>query len=561
MNLRRAALLTLALAATAALAWQTTRTLTAPKPQPLAALAPSGALLTIESPDFAALLHSWNASPEQKAWLASSNYAVFSNSRLFGRLTDAEAQFAAASQIPAATLLPQVAGRQSLFAWYDVGNLEFLYITRLPAAQAAQTDLLKSRGRWSQRQAGSIPFYTRTAGQGTEKRSVAFASTGGLFFLATREDLLANALNLLQHTPQASSITAEPWYQDATAALPPEATAPILHMVLNLDRIVPLPQFRTYWIQQNLTQMAAYKSATADLYRAPNAFREERSLLLKSPPDPTPPDPDLAPIAALAPPSGVYRATANPTPAEAVTALEEKLLGRAQPATVASTSAADPTLTTAQSGTTSDLETRIDTPAPIAATFSTQALTQALQSAQIDQLLTYSEAQPATALWVPIHNAIILHAAAPWSPQAIAAALQQSLRGTLTTSTLGIDFHATGPLYTLTGPKPLVFTIEGPYLILADSVPLLQTILQLPKSTAPALPATLVTGFNHTAQRAPYTRLTTLIDGTPTETPAFFSQNIRTLSDAFANLQTERLIERHQGPVIHQTVTYQWTAP
>lgn len=104
--------LALVFLATTALAFQTVRTLAKPgtNDQPLASLTPPGALLSIESPDFAGLLKSWNSSPQQKAWLASANYSVFSNSRLFGRLGDAETQFAAASQIPAATLLPQVAG-------------------------------------------------------------------------------------------------------------------------------------------------------------------------------------------------------------------------------------------------------------------------------------------------------------------------------------------------------------------------------------------------------------------------------------------------------------------
>ena len=135
MTPRRLLLAATLLVATAALAWQVARTRTAATPPvDLAALTPAGALLSIQSPDFTGLLASWNNSAEQKAWLASTNYSVFSNSRLFGRLTDAETEFAAASQIPAATLLPQVAGKQSLFAWYDVGNLEFLYITRMSPA-------------------------------------------------------------------------------------------------------------------------------------------------------------------------------------------------------------------------------------------------------------------------------------------------------------------------------------------------------------------------------------------------------------------------------------------
>ena len=604
------------LAATA-LAFQTVRSLAKPSgadTQPLAALTPPGALLSIESPDFAALLNSWNSSPEQRAWLASANYSVFSNSRLFGRLNDAETQFAAASQIPAAKLLPQVAGKQSLFAWYDISNLEFLYITRMSPAQAQQTDLLKSRGKWQQRSAGGITFYMRTSGNGsdTPKRTVAFASTNDLFFVATREDLLANALQLLSASKSEgaaqNSLAAEPWFTAASATLKPGPGAPpILHMVLDLQRIVPMAQFRTYWVQQNITEFKQYRSAVADLYRDPSAFHEERSILLMpstaATADPTTPaDPDLAPLAALAPTTGVSRAMATTVPTDAITAIQEKLLG--SPVTSAtSVDAPDPSLTPAQAGDATDLDTRIDTPAPVSTAASNQALTAALEAAGFDALLTYSSAQ-ATAqtslgqasLWLPIHSAVVLHATGAWKPDAVAQALQQSLRGALTTSTLGIDFHpATAggrTVYALTGPKPLFFAIAGSYLLLADDQPLLTSMLAAPPAAPAPMHATLIAGFNHSAQRAPFARLTSLIDGTnktaaqpdsappvrttgdvpppppipappdPAAPPAFFSGNIRSLSDAFAALESEHLTERHatssSGAILRQTVTYQW---
>ena len=108
----------------------------------LASFAPQGALLSIESPDFKALLKSWSSSQEEQRWLKSDNYTSFSNSRLFSRLGEAQDQFAATAGFPPdVEFLQQVAGGQSLFAWYDIGNLEFLYITRMPKGDAAKTPL------------------------------------------------------------------------------------------------------------------------------------------------------------------------------------------------------------------------------------------------------------------------------------------------------------------------------------------------------------------------------------------------------------------------------------
>ncbi len=585
----------------------------------MASMLPQGALLTIEAPDFAALLRAWNDSPEQKAWLASGNYSVFSNSRLFGRLNDARGEFESAAAPPKkknaddgsgltfdADFLTQVAGRQSIFAWYDVGKLEFLYITRMSPAQAASTALMQQHSGWSTRQAGGATFYIRHPAQSEsgQARTVAFSQVsqpgGALLILATREDLIANALQLIDSRTSSNSraatvppsVATEPWFTDASAALPSAATPPALHMVLNLDRIVPLPAFRTYWVQQNITQMKQYRAAASDLFREPAAFREERALLLKSP-DTVPEQADLASLVALAPPnSGVYRATATHDSALAITALEEKLLGRVTLAALPATAAPDPSLQAAQSGSTADLETTIDTPPPVSASFSNQALAQALNQAGFDALLTWSTAlAPATprGLWIPIHSAVVLHASSAWNPEALQSALQQSLRGNLTTATLGIDFRPTATsdetIYVLTGPKPLFFAVRTNLCLLSDDQPLLLALLKQssapPATPAPAL-ATSIAGFDHSSQRAPFARLTSLIDGTnqqpatPTPSanqsgndeaaaPAYFSVNLRSLSDAFASLAGERFVERRidtpSGPALSQTVTYEWQRP
>jgi hypothetical protein len=50
--------------------------------EPLSKYFPPGALLYLQTSDFLALLADWNASPQKQEWLRSSNYEVFSRSRL-----------------------------------------------------------------------------------------------------------------------------------------------------------------------------------------------------------------------------------------------------------------------------------------------------------------------------------------------------------------------------------------------------------------------------------------------------------------------------------------------
>lgn len=504
-------------------------------PAPLTSYVPQDALLTIESPDFASLLHRWTSSAESKAWLASDNDSVFQNSRLFGRLSDARDSFAKAAGLPAGVdLLNQIAGKESVFAWYDIGKLDFLYITRMPAAQADQTRLFQASATFERRHAGNNDFYIRSSG--ADYGTVAFARvpgpSGDLVLLATREDLIANALQLIAAPSSANSIQQEPWFRDASAALPEEKPSPVLHMTLNLDRIAFDPHFQSYWIQRNITWTRQFRAAASDLYVEPARFREERVLLPKS--SETLPDAlNLAPLAALVPPStGVFRVVATRDPSLAVTSIQEKLLGSYTPPPNPE-DAPNPDLQAPQAGSDGDLETRIDTLSPVSPSASTEALAQSFQSAGIDALLTLSSAQsPAQqdGLWVPIHSAVVLHTANPANPQTLASALQQTLRGSLTAAKIGIAFQpsdvAGAPLYALTGPRPLFFAFSstaarGNLILLADDRTLLAELLRNSATSSPAgtpAPATLIAEFNHASQSAPYRRLTSLIDGANKQT-------------------------------------------
>ncbi|MDQ2842904.1 MAG: hypothetical protein M3Y72_18075 [Acidobacteriota bacterium] len=558
-------------------------------PLSLTAYIPQDALLTIESPDFSSLLDRWSTSAESKAWLASDNYSVFKNSRLFGRLTDAQTSFAAAAAIPAdVDLLKQVAGKESVLAWYDIGKLQFLYITRMPTDQASQTRLVQSRASFDRHHAGNADFYIRTSGN--DYGTVAFAQVGDLLLLATREDLIANALVLIAGGTPPHSVAQEPWFQDASAALPREQAAPALHMVLNLDRIAVDPHFRSYWVQQNITWTRQFRAAASDLYLEPTRFREERVLLPRSP-EPASTS-DVTALADLAPDSiGVFRAVATDDPSVAVTAIQEKLLGSYATPSANPGDAPDPSLEAQQVGSASDLETRIDTAPPVSGSASVDGLKQLFRSANTDAVLSLSSAQsPATkdGLWVPIHSAVVVRTAHAMAPQALAAALQQALRGSLTASTLGIEFHANtiagASIDALTGPCPMFFATSssaerGNLVLIADDQSLLVELLHSLAMHSPsnATPATTIASFNHNSQSGPYLRVTSLIDGTnergtagtngigadsPSATaPAFFSRNIGSLSSSFATLQSERVVERAVDANLRQTVTYNWQIP
>jgi hypothetical protein len=567
----------------------------------LTGMLPQGALLTIEARDFAGLLKRWNGSPEKTAWLKSDNYGVFSRSRLFGRLGDAQSEFAQAAGLPPdMSFLSEVAGSESVFAWYDVGKLEFLYITRMPSGSADKTRLVQMRGKFATRQIGKQTFYVRTQAdeeQGGKPRTVAFATSGDWLLLATREDLMAGALTLMAGTAAsgtgssgtANSLAGEPWFVDARAASAKDVGD--LRMTLNLEKIVPLPYFRSYWVQQNITEMKQYRSAVADLYTEGESFREERVLLPKSPQSGGASASNLAALIALLPQhAGVYRAVATPGVDDVVTTLNEKLIqrqtggfsdGRIAPV-------ADVAVHPVGSG--GDLETRIDAApiAPIAPMARSvgggelAALRQALAASDLEAMMTVSRTNDAVdGIWVPFQSAVVLSSAKDWDAAAMQAAIQQALQARLTASGMGLAWKVVktkaGNYFEISEARRLEIAVRGKLCILTDDPGLMQEMLGrlsgLPpvsnadsRATGGTRPTrdTLIAGLDLPRERASFARWSALVDRTNSGSggrngePSFFSQNMRSLSDVFATLESEKVVERRDGALTRQTVTYAW---
>ncbi len=493
LRLKSALLMLSVLIAVVGVVW--TAAQLAPRPTdneaPMAAMIPQGALFSIESSNFAELLRDWEHSPEQAAWLKSDDYGMFSRSRLFGRLSEARDQFAgAAGMSPDAAFLDEIAGTNSVFAWYDIGKLEFLYITRLPPGKAEQTRLLQSKSSFSLRQIGSSTFYIRTRASdgGGEVRTVAFATSGDYLLLATREDLMANALALIAHS-STDSLATEPWFVDAGKAVSTNTQAPSLRMALDLDRIVKTPYFRSYWVQQNVTEMKQYRAAVVDLYREPAQMREERALLPKTPSGPGASQADLGQLTALVPPqAAVYRAVATGDAAVAIAALDDKLLGRRASQYSDTRVAPSADLSEQATGSATDLETRIDA-APMAAIIPAEQmrlLRAQIAAAGIVGVLTVDsndagamDAAAATAsMWIPFHSGVVLRAARAWDESAIETALVEALEPRLSAGNLGLAWNRQSGGYASLGQiEPLQVAVRGNLLLITDDAKLMETML------------------------------------------------------------------------------------
>jgi hypothetical protein len=556
----------------------------------LAADLPSGALMTIESPDFGHLLHAWDGSPEQAAWMRSASFSAFGNSRLWGRLTDAEQEFAGTADADFdAKFLRSVAGTETIFAWYDIGSLEFLYITRLPPGQAQQVQLLAQRGKFSERKAGDATYYVRTGSKadqsdGTgQQRTVAFAQSGGFLLLATREDLIANALLRMQGHKDAQGIAEEGWFQAATKATT-EAPGD-LHMMLDLQRLARTPQFETYWVQRNVTATRRYRAAVVDLYCESGHFREERTLLPMDASTLPAGSEDAAALEQLVPDrAGVYRIAATPAVADALAELRDKVLERSAASASSSTTAPVADLSVPEAGDAQDLETRIDAPQPVAEPPDAwlAPLRQALGTESLTAMMSVSRSDASSAsMFIPIHSAVVLRRSTAWDEAQLSAAILTALQRRLTVGAVGLAWkrEQAGPTSYLlaTGAQPIALAIHGNTAILSSDPALLRDMLaRSPQSNSSSNGITAIAGFRQVQEQPAFLRLTTVLDGASPETrgessdtgvpgsapaAAFFRDNIGSLTRNFSALDSEHFTQRTQNGLVRQTVLYTWKSP
>jgi hypothetical protein len=547
-----------------------------PKPE-LPALLPEGALLSIEARDFGSLLRDWNTSEEKRTWLISSNHAAFSNSRLFGRLSRAEDEFSAAAGLPVDSgLLEKIAGKESCLGLYDIGNLEFVYLTRLDEPAIESTPLWQTRSKFEQRTEAGSAFYVHKDAQSS--RTAAFAAKDGWLILGTREDLLAGVLDRLAGT-ESHNLSTEGWYAEAVKQAAGDQGD--LRMVLNLDKIVRTPYFRSYWVQNNITEMKQYASAVCDLYRNGKSYREERVLLRRAA-QTTAKQGDIKALEAMAPENaGFFAAEAAPDPDSLLKRLRDNLL-EVKPVQPAVRDADAPSTVSAENaGSATQLDVRIDqAPVSIRQKDAFESLRTLLRTQKPDASLeVFTARAPRDGVFVSLQAAMVLAATRDWDEPTVREALAAALPPELSAGKLGVQWErrssAGGGYLALDGALPLYAAVNGKQLLLANDSLLLESLLERRQNASPLNGidgVTYAAVFRHSQEENNFRLLMAQLDlvghsggssdqasaanGKP---PAFFSGNMASLGRVFSKVQSERIEERDQGSRVMQTVTYQWS--
>ena len=530
----------------------------APAPR-LATLMPSGALLYLESPNFGRLLRDWDQSKVKADWLESENYAVFSRSNLFTKLGEVYGQYGeAAGFAPGLKGVAEIAGTDSALALYGIRDVEFLYVSRVADGDLMKSELWAVRDKFEQRQAGGVSFYLRT--DTASRRTVAFAFTRGLLLLATRDDLMAQSLELLaggRPGSEVSSVASDRWYRDATAAASSDFGE--LRLVMNLEALVKSEYFRSYWVQRNASAVRRYWAGVADVKRSSGDITETRVFLRA--PEQVAAAGVASELPALVPSeAGMYRASAIEDASSVAALIVQKLIGpqtqRARDWRYAPM-AESPDV---HAGSEGDLETRIDEqplPEDAGIADSQAAARGMVEKGGARSVLLVEATSPAAGTFVQVGSVIVLAGAQDWERDSVRSALSAAAGKLWTTSQLGAGWVSGGAgVERLKGLGTLLFAERGRLLFLSNDERLLGAVVSRSGSAGGAF--SYVAGVRHLRERANYERVMGALDfGSAGRGPTFFGGNIGSLSQVLAGVTEVRVTEEERGGNTVQTVVYE----
>jgi len=520
----------------------------------LAEITPGNALVWIEAKDLKGIVSSWNGSQEKKTWLDSSTYQSYMRSKLALRLEEVQKAYADGIGVnPGFELLENVAGGESAIAVYDVGKLELLYLTRLPAAGIGQTLLMQGRAKFQARNAGGQAYYVKSTSDGT----VAFAAVGDLLIAGSREDLVAGALQLLAGQ-QRPAVKQERWFADALAK---SIGSPDVRMLMNLDRAVKTAHFRSYWIQQNVTEMSQYYAAVSDLQMGAGAWTEQRTLLRRESRAAV----DEAGVAKLAKfvpaDAGFYQAWAKPSPSQVEALLSERMLPRAgSGATNPEEQRAPGAVVGSNAGGEEQLENRVDV-VEVSSGNASSPLPIVKLGVAIDAAAQIQATRASTGgVLVGFDSALVLLGFANWDENAVKSAVQASAERAWSAGALTWNRRGTAA-WELSGLNSMHLWLQGNVLVIANSAGLLDKVIA---SNGRSLQGVYVSGYRHGAERENYRRVMGHIDypripstekGTG-RAPMLFSETLGDLGKVLQRVDASTMEVRDDGAVVKQTVVY-----
>lgn len=248
----------------------------------MAALFPGKPLVFLYAPDLASLLSKARESGPTKNYLESRGMERFKESRLFLKLEVRMNELAGliGQDLKPGDLMP-LAGGRSGFGLYDIGELRFIYVTKISAEKLAATALWAARDQAQELEVQGSPCYMIVSGEGGS--AVYFGMAGDYLVVSNMEDGFKDAFARAQGDgAEAGSLLNDPGFK---TAFPARISVHDLLMFLDQAALAENPYFRRYWIYRNQGDISWIETALVDLELTGETWTESRYYVSRSIPD------------------------------------------------------------------------------------------------------------------------------------------------------------------------------------------------------------------------------------------------------------------------------------
>jgi hypothetical protein len=481
--------------------------------------------------------------------------------RLVLKLKEVYDEFSAtAGFAPDLTELETIAGTDTALAVYDIGKLDLVYISKMPAAQLGQNVLIRVRGGYDTHSSGTQSYFVKQSGN----RAAAFAIVGDYVVAATREDLLVEALGLIQGNTAARSVNQELWFDAAVRAMGADGGRPIaLRLVMDLPNVMKTPYFRSYWIQNNAEDLRAYSSFMSQVVRNADAFEESRVLIRSEEAPLVAHEAATAELQRFIPENiGLFRLWDTSSVDFAMDLIREKFFASGTLGPVARNSA--PVLSgEGPVGWEGDLQTRIDeAPKPsLAGTLALEPLKALLASEGLEAVLHLESSVPAEdTTFVRSDAAVAFRGSQAWNADRVRAALTSAVESYQSVSALGLQWrNVTSGGLTLSqwdGLIPLTVYVDGQTLWISRTPSLLTSALS--RRTSTPQPGIYLARYDHRGELNSYLKMMRMLDlSDQSNYSDFFSENIGSLASSLDTIRSVSIRTTESPLIQRQAVRYE----
>ena len=243
----------------------------------LPSLLPPGANMYLGFTDLRGDLQRLESSGIWSAYEHSDNHASFIRSRLWLRFQDRLRQMEMVTGAPLDGVgFSRLATSTCGLAFYEVGDIEFVYVGRADLESSLLDALGGMEGRFQDREHGEVDY--RIARDPLLGMELAWAVEGGYIVLSDREPLLLETLDRI--TGSGPSLADDPGFHQVVAQLPADGDQLVY---LNLAGLRDDGYFRSYWMQKDRAVLQQYEAYGAVVSWDDGRATEHRFLPLEVP--------------------------------------------------------------------------------------------------------------------------------------------------------------------------------------------------------------------------------------------------------------------------------------